>query len=119
MEAGLDSLGALDLRNALAAHFAVDLPPTLAIDYPTLRVLAAFIADLLGIGTTAHAGTALDAAAPLDLAGIGCARLRGCAHPVDLSNTHSCVLTGFRQAAWRGHRSNALVDDDLSSAPQP
>ena len=96
MEAGLDSLGALDLRNALAAHFAVDLPPTLAMDYPTLRALAAFIADLLGTSTASHADPALDAAAPLDLAGIGCARLRGCAHPVDLSNTRSCFLTGFR-----------------------
>ena len=34
----LDSLGALELRNAIASRFAVTLPATAAYDYPNLRV---------------------------------------------------------------------------------
>ena len=38
MEAGLDSLAAVELRTAVAAKLGVAMPVTLAIDYPTLRV---------------------------------------------------------------------------------
>ncbi len=44
MEAGLDSLGAVDLRNALDARFAVSLPATATFDHPTTAAMAAFIA---------------------------------------------------------------------------
>ena len=40
MEAGLDSLAAVELCNAAAAAFGTTLPATLALDYPTLRVYA-------------------------------------------------------------------------------
>ena len=46
MEAGLDSLGAVELRNALAAKFAVELPATVTLDQPTIAALAQHIASL-------------------------------------------------------------------------
>ncbi len=43
MEAGLDSLGAVELRTSLAERFGLDLPATLTFDYPTVAALSAFI----------------------------------------------------------------------------
>lgn len=45
MEAGLDSLGAVDLRNSMTSVFGVELPPTATLDYPTVDALAKFIAS--------------------------------------------------------------------------
>ena len=45
MECGLDSLGAVELRNSLASHFSgLDLPATLTYDYPTIKAISSFIA---------------------------------------------------------------------------
>ena len=44
MEAGLDSLGAVELRNALGSRFG-DLPATLVFDYPTVDALSSYLAD--------------------------------------------------------------------------
>lgn len=43
MEAGLDSLGQVQLRDSLASRFQLDLPATLAFDHPTIAALAAFL----------------------------------------------------------------------------
>lgn len=46
MEAGLDSLGAVELRNTLTAALHLDLPATLTFDYPTVEALAQYLAAL-------------------------------------------------------------------------
>ena len=43
MEAGLDSLGAVELRNALGSRFGLELPPTVTLDHPSVAALAEFI----------------------------------------------------------------------------
>ena len=45
MEAGLDSLGAVELRTNLADRFNLDLPATLTFDYPTVAALSAFLSS--------------------------------------------------------------------------
>ena len=47
MDAGLDSLGAVELRNTLATRFAMDLPATLTFDYPTVRALSQYLVENL------------------------------------------------------------------------
>lgn len=55
-EAGLDSLGAVELRNRLAAQLGRDLRSTLLFDFPTLQALADHIETrVLGLGTSASA----------------------------------------------------------------
>ena len=44
MEAGLDSIGAVELRNAVGAKFGIELPATASFDYPTAHALAVHVA---------------------------------------------------------------------------
>ena len=54
MEAGLDSIGAVELRNAVSAKFSVELAATASLDHPTAAALAAHIAGVLGPRLVAH-----------------------------------------------------------------
>lgn len=45
MEAGLDSLGAVELRTSLESAFTCILPATVTFDYPSINALAKYIAS--------------------------------------------------------------------------
>ena len=48
MEAGLDSIGAVELRNAVSASFGIELLATATFDYPSVIALAHYIAGRTG-----------------------------------------------------------------------
>lgn len=64
MAAGLDSLGAVELRNSLEGRLGLQLPGTLVFDYPTVAALAGYLASRL---EPAAVGAASTATADLDL----------------------------------------------------
>lgn len=80
MAAGLDSLGAVQLRNAITERFGVELPPTAALDFPTVLALACFVAQSVAPAAGALAaplgGLELDRSAWSEFSGEG--RLQGC-----------------------------------------
>jgi len=45
MASGLDSLNAVELRNALESKLAAPLPPTLLFDYPTIDAVTGFVQE--------------------------------------------------------------------------
>jgi acyl carrier protein len=47
--AGLDSLGAVELRNSLEGSFQVQLPGTLVFDYPSTASLVSYLQTLVRI----------------------------------------------------------------------
>jgi hypothetical protein len=80
MAAGLDSLGAVELRNMLQESLAVRLPSTVVIDYPTVNALTGYVAQQLAGTAAAVAAAAAPAAAVVrERAGLTAAAATGVA----------------------------------------
>ena len=47
MSIGMDSMSAMEFTNAIAAHFSMDLAPTVLFDHPTVNSLAKFVSSEL------------------------------------------------------------------------
>lgn len=45
MDAGMDSLAAVELTNKIQTRFNLVLPQTITFDYPSIQSLAAYVSD--------------------------------------------------------------------------
>jgi Phosphopantetheine attachment site len=52
MEAGLDSVSSVELRNSVASQFGMELPATVTFDHPSVQALAAFVASTIDPGNS-------------------------------------------------------------------
>ena len=57
MSSGLDSLGAVELRNSLEAALGVSLPGTLVFDYPSIEAITMHLLQTSGVGMALEATT--------------------------------------------------------------
>ena len=66
MAAGLDSLGMVEVRNALQSRLGLQLPSTLLFDYPSVSAISGFVSQHLA--STAHAQQLTSSALSIDIA---------------------------------------------------
>ncbi|MEU8001743.1 SDR family NAD(P)-dependent oxidoreductase [Catellatospora sp. NPDC049111] len=109
-ELGFDSLGAVELRDALAAALGRPLPGSLLFDYPTVQTLIDFLADG---AADAEPGFADASDEPVAIVGMAC-RLPGGVTSADelwqLVYTGTDAVSEFPQG--RGWDLDALFDPD-------
>ncbi|MET7906063.1 type I polyketide synthase [Streptomyces sp. NPDC005355] len=111
---GVDSLSAVELRNALTPLTGLALPPTLVFDYPTPAALAAYLRrELLAESTDTAEPVAATADEPIAIVGMGCRFPGGVGSPEELWQlvaTGSDGISGF--PTDRGWDLEDLYDPD-------
>ncbi|MGF1431731.1 beta-ketoacyl synthase N-terminal-like domain-containing protein [Kitasatospora sp. LaBMicrA B282] len=80
VEAGLDSLGTVRLRDRLGAELGLALPPSLVFDHPTPRAVAEHLAG----GAASPPPPARQATEPIAIVGMACRYPGGISSPEDL-----------------------------------
>ncbi|WP_035806347.1 type I polyketide synthase [Kitasatospora mediocidica] len=94
VEAGLDSLGTVRLRDRLGAELGLALPPSLVFDHPTPRLAATFLTG----GAAGPPPPARTATEPIAIVGMACRYPGGISSPEDLWRVLAAgqdTITGF------------------------
>ena len=112
MAAGLDSLGAVELKNSLEGRLGVQLPGTLVFDYPTTTALAGYLETVLPAveDDSEEAGDGASSYAELELA-VSPSATRGLVHAAGPGLRPGMVV------ALLGASSCSAHDAILSTSP--
>ena len=108
MEAGLDSLGVVELRNTISSSVGVQLPSTVILDYPSINALTTFICGELGLQE--DMGVQKELQEVLPMADVGSARC------VAL-NSFSARLPTASESDLLSMTSQAGIADAIRSVP--
>ena len=108
MEAGLDSLGVVELRNTISSSVGVQLPSTVILDYPSINALTTFICGKLGLQE--DMGVQKELQEVLPMADVGSARC------VAL-NSFSARLPTASESDLLSMTSQAGIADAIRSVP--
>ena len=102
MEAGIDSIGSVELRNAVNERFGVDAPATLVFDNPSIAALASWLEKQLGstppehtLAASAQLGVDQSASHPAALTAITGV---SCCYPAEMSYCSNGVSAFWHQA---------------------
>ena len=116
-QVGLDSLGAVELRNAVTAAFGISLPVTVTFDYPTVAALAGFVASRMGPAAAVDAGDMRDGMpAGVDTVPADGRKLRT-TDIMAASLSHPSAETGGRRSPFSHLLHRTLSRSPVSSQP--
>ena len=113
MAAGLDSLGAVELKNALETHLGLELPSTLIFDYPSVNAIADYVNSILPMAAHQHLAAVTEQQQQLNVP-------VSIPHSTDVShrNSHSwAVVTGVASRSVRDAIASVQAVDVITPVP--
>ncbi|WP_241732510.1 type I polyketide synthase [Dietzia sp. B19] len=94
LDAGFDSLTAVELRNQLAARAEVALPATLLFDYPSVRSITTHLEEVIGVETLVGSGEVTEVDLDIDTA-IGALELWLAGEPTGVDDARRGRIAGL------------------------